>query len=163
MDRRLTGSRPAHRPQRATRSPAAERSRLRRALHGDRGSVSAELVIATPLLLLMVLAIVQFALWSHATHIAQTAASQGLAAARVQNATAAQGTTGAQHVLDQLGCGPLTNTRIDTRRGADAASIRLSGEASTVIPFLHLPVHAEAAGPVERFVPDLARAGGDRR
>jgi Flp pilus assembly protein TadG len=128
-------------------------------LHGDRGSVSAELVIATPLLLLMVLAIVQFALWSHATHIAQTAASQGLAAARVQNATATQGLTGAQHVLDQLGRGPLTNTRIDTRRGADAASIRVSGEASAVIPFLHLPVHAEAAGPVERFVPDLPAGG----
>jgi Flp pilus assembly protein TadG len=159
MDRRLTGSRPSHRPQRATRSPAAGRNRLRRALHGDRGSVSAELVIATPLLLLMVLAIVQFALWSHATHIAQTASSQGLAAARVQNATAAQGTTGAQHVLDQLGRGPLTNTRIDTRRGADAASIRVSGEASAVIPFLHLAVHAEAAGPVERFVPDLAAGG----
>lgn len=139
--------------------PAAGRSRLRRALRGDRGSVSAELVIATPLLLLMVLAIVQFALWSHATHIAQTAASQGLAAARVQNATAAQGFTGAQHVLDQLGRGPLTNTRIDTRCGADAASIRVSGEASAVIPFLHLPVHAEAAGPVERFVPDLAAGG----
>ena len=90
---------------------------------------------------------------------AQTAASQGLAAARVQNATAAQGTTGAQHVLDQLGRGPLINTRIDTRRGADAASIRVSGEASAVIPFLHLAVHAEAAGPVERFVPDLPAAG----
>jgi Flp pilus assembly protein TadG len=132
-------------------------------LRGDRGSVSAELVIATPLLLLMVLAIVQFALWSHATHIAQTAASQGLAAARVQNATAAQGTTGAQHVLDQLGRGPLTNTRIDTRRDADAASIRVSGEASAVIPFLHLAVHAEAAGPVERFVPASPRLGGDQR
>jgi Flp pilus assembly protein TadG len=128
-------------------------------LRGDRGSVSAELVIATPLLLLMVLAIVQFALWSHATHIAQTAASQGLAAARVQNATAAQGLTGAQHVLDQLGRGPLINTRIDTRRGADAASIRVIGEASAVIPFLHLSVHAETAGPLERFTPDLPAGG----
>lgn len=159
MDRLFTGSRPAHRPPRAAGSLAAGSARLRRLLHGDRGSVSAELVIATPLLLLMVLAIVQFALWSHATHIAQAAASQGLAAARVQNATAAQGTAGARHVLDQLGRGPLINTRIDTRRGADAASIRVSGEASTVIPFLHLPVHAEAAGPVERFVPDLAAGG----
>ncbi|MGB6163289.1 MAG: TadE family protein [Pseudonocardiaceae bacterium] len=135
------------------------RTRLRRALRGDRGAVSAELVIATPLLLFMLLAIVQFALWSHATHIAQTAAAQGLAAARVQNATAAQGTASAQHVLDQLGRGPLTNTRIDTHRSAEDVSIRVSGEASAVIPFLHLPVHAEAAGPLERFVPDLAVGG----
>ena len=77
------------------RSPATRAGwrRVRRALRGDRGSVSAELVIATPLLLLMLLAIVQFALWSHATHIAQAAASQGLAVARSQNGTAAAGTS----------------------------------------------------------------------
>jgi Flp pilus assembly protein TadG len=163
MSSRLTGLRPDHRPQRAAGSPAAELSRLRRALHGDRGSVSAELVIATPLLLVLLLAIVQFALWSHATHIAQAAASQGLAAARVQDATTAQGSAAARHVLDQLGRGPLTHTRVDATRSADAASIRISGEVSAVVPFLHLPVHADATGPVERFVPDLPPAGGDRR
>ncbi|MGH3185480.1 MAG: TadE/TadG family type IV pilus assembly protein, partial [Streptosporangiaceae bacterium] len=36
----------------------------------ERGSATAELVIATPLLLLLILAIVQFALWEHATHVA---------------------------------------------------------------------------------------------
>jgi hypothetical protein len=128
---------------------------LRQALRGDRGSVSVELVIATPLLLLMLLAIVQFALWSHATHIAQAAASQGLAAARVQTGTAADGSAEAQQVLDQLGRGPLTNTHIAATRGADAASIRVTGEASALIPLLALPVHAEAAGPVERFVPNV--------
>jgi Flp pilus assembly protein TadG len=135
------------------------RTRLGRALHGDRGSVSAELVIATPLLLLL-LTIVQFALWSHATHIAQAAAAQGLAAARVQDATAAQGSVAARQVLDQLGRGPLTDTRIDAARSSDAVSIRVSGDTSAVIPFLRLPVHAEAAGPVERFMPDVA---ADRR
>ncbi|MBV9163761.1 MAG: pilus assembly protein [Pseudonocardiales bacterium] len=151
MGRRL----PGHQPGRAVGSL----SRLRRALHGDRGSVSAELVIVTPLLLVLLLVIVQFALWSHATHIAQAAASQGLAAARVQDATAAAGSAAARHVLEELGRGPLTNTRIDATRGADAASIRISGDASAVIPFLRLPVHADAAGPVERFVPDLAPGG----
>lgn len=135
--------------------PQPRRTRLYRVLHGDRGSVSAELVIATPLLLLMVMAIVQFALWSHATHIAQAAAAQGLAAARVQDATAPQGDAAARHLLDQLGRGPLTNTRIDATRSGDAVFIRVSGDTSAVIPFLHLPVHAEAAGPVERFMPDL--------
>src|SRR4051794_21902947 len=72
---------------RAQKKEPGWRGRLRRRLRGDRGAVTVELVIATPLLLLMLLAIVQFALWSHATHIAQAAASQGLAAARVQNGT----------------------------------------------------------------------------
>jgi hypothetical protein len=124
-------------------------------LAGDRGSVSAELVIATPLLLLMLLVIVQFALWSHATHIAQAAASQGLAAARAQAGTAAAGSASAQQMLDQLARGPLTGTSISADRTATSASIRISGTATSVIPFLSLPVHAEAVGPVERFVPNV--------
>lgn len=132
--------------------------RVRQALRGDRGAVSAELVIATPLLLLMLLAIVQFALWSHATHIAQAAASQGLAAARAQGGTAAAGSASAQQVLDQLARGPLTGSIVNADRTATSASVRISGTAASVVPFLSLPVHAETAGPVERFVPD--RAGG---
>lgn len=132
---------------------------LRRALRGDRGAVSAELVIATPLLLFMLLAIVQFALWSHATHIAQAAASQGLAAVRAQHGTVAAGTGSARQILDQLARGPLTGTTVHTDRDADSASVRISGTATSVVPFLHLPVHAEAVGPVERFVPDLAAGG----
>jgi cbb3-type cytochrome oxidase subunit 3 len=112
-------------------------------------------VIATPLLLLILLAIVQFALWSHATHIAQAAASQGLAVARAQNGTAAAGTASAQQLLDQLAQGPLTGTSVASERSAESASVRVSGTATSVVPFLSLPVHAEAAGPVERFVPDL--------
>ncbi len=103
----------------------------------------------------MVLALVQFALWSHATHIAQAAASQGLATARAQNGTTAAGTSTAQQLLDQLASGPLTGSVVASERTADSASVRVSGTATSVLPFLSLPVHAEAAGPVERFVPDL--------
>jgi hypothetical protein len=113
--------------------------------------VSAELVIATPLLLLMLLAIVQFALWSHATHIAQAAASQGLAAARVQDGTAADCASGAQHVLDDLGRGPLDDTRIDCARGVDTATVHITGHAAAVVPFLHLPVRGDAAGRLENW------------
>ncbi len=129
---------------------------MRGVLVGDRGSVSAELVIAIPLVLFMLLAIVQFALWSHATHIAQAAAAQGLAACRAQDGTVADGQTSAQQLLDELGRGPLTGTSVSVSRTADSASIQITGTASAVIPLLYLPVHAEAAGPVERFVPDLA-------
>lgn len=139
---------------RARRSVWARR--VRRALRGERGAASAELVITTPLLLLMLLAIVQFALWSHATHIAQAAASQGLAAARAQNGTTAAGTSSAQQILDQLAAGPLRGATVSTDRGAASASVRINGTATSVVPLLSLPVHAEAVGPVERFVPDLA-------
>lgn len=142
---------------RAWRPGPAERAWW--ALRGDRGAVSAELVILTPLLLLMLMTIVQFALWSHATHIAQAAAAHGLAATRVHNGTAAAGTASAQQLLDQLADGPLTDSAVTTDRGAASAWVRISGTATSVVPFLDLPVHAEAAGPIERFVPDLASGG----
>lgn len=138
---------------------AGGRSRIQRLLRGERGSVSAELVLATPLLLLMLLVIVQFGLWSHATHIAQAAASQGLAAARVQGGTSAAGSASAQQMLDQLAHGPLTGASVSADRTGTTASIRIAGSATSVVPFLHLPVHAEAAGPLERFLPDLPSGG----
>src|SRR5579875_525372 len=86
------------------RSAAARRRRSRRALVLDeRGAVSAELVIATPLLLLLIMAVIQFALWEHAEHIAAAVAQQGVSVARLQGETAGAGQNQAQSVLDQLG------------------------------------------------------------
>jgi len=127
------------------------KSRFCRIVHDDRGAVSAELVIATPLLMLLLLAIVQFALWSHATHIAQAAASQGLAAARTQHGTATAGVTSAQQLLNQLADGPLTDPTVNADRTATTASVHIRGTATSVVPFLTLPVTANAAGPVERW------------
>lgn len=118
---------------------------------GERGAGSVELVIATPLLMLLLLGIVQFAVWSHATHIAQAAASHGLAASRVTTGTEADGHAAAQSVVDQLADGPLVDAQVEVARGPGAVSVRITGTASQVVPFLNLPVRAEAAGPVERF------------
>ncbi|MFD2415372.1 TadE family protein [Amycolatopsis pigmentata] len=128
---------------------------MRYALQGDRGAVTTELVVATPVLLLMLMAIVQFALWSHATHLAQAAASQGLAATRAQAGTVAAGNASARAMLDQLARGPLTDVSVNIGRSATSASVQISGRASSVLPFLRLPVHAEAVGPVERFVTNV--------
>ena len=128
--------------------------RVRRALAGDRGAVTAELVIATPLLLLALLAIIQFALWSHAAHVAQAGAAEGLAAARTQDGTAAAGHAAAQRLLDDLADGPLLSSHIEVARTATSASVSVQGEVVSVLPGVHLHVHAETTGEVERFVPD---------
>jgi hypothetical protein len=38
-------------------------------------------------------------------------------------------------------------------RGDDQARVDVTGHASSVLPFLRLPVHGHAIGPIERFVP----------
>jgi Flp pilus assembly protein TadG len=132
--------------------PAADRAR--RQLRRDRGSASAELVIATPLLLLLILGIVQFALWEHATHLAQAAAAQGLAAARVQGGTTTGGQTETRQVLTQLGSGVLIDPTISAQRTGTLISVTVRGHTEPVLPFLHLPVTVTVTGPVEQFTPD---------
>lgn len=116
--------------------------------------MSADIAVTTPLLMLILLTIVQFALWSHATHMAQTAAAEGLAVTRVHTGTTADGEARALNTITQLGDGPIRDIAVHASRGQDQARVEVTGVTATVIPFLRLPVHAEAAGPVERFVGD---------
>lgn len=142
-----------------TALPTGLRSRLGRLCRDDRGSVTVEMLYVLPLLFTMVLLLAQAAVWWHAVHIAQATAADTLSVTRVQNGTTADGQAEANHVLDQLGRGPLHGVHVDIARGPDRAEVRITGTAASVVPFLHLAVHARAAGPVERFRP---AAGGAR-
>lgn len=127
------------------------RSGLRRLRNDQRGAGTVELVIATPLLLLLILLIAQFALYMHATHIAQAAASEALSAARVSGGSTFAGNTEGQRILAQLGSGPLQGSSVNVQRGSTRASVTITGTATSVIPFMTFTVHAEAVGPVEKF------------
>lgn len=127
------------------------RAGLRRLLADDRGAATAELVLATPLLLLLIMLIAQFALWLHATHVAQAAASQALSVTRVQGGTAARGQTEADNILTQLGSGPLRAPHARVTRDLNQASVHVEGSVTAVIPFLTLTAVGDATGPVERF------------
>jgi len=143
--------------------PTRRPRRLRSSLAGDAGSASVELVLAVPLVLLLLLAIAQFALWSHASHIAQTAASEGLAATRVADGTPTAGHASAHSILTQLAGGPLRQPTVSVDRNTARARVRIDGTAQPVIPFLVLPVRADATGPVERIAAnagDFAKPGG---
>jgi Flp pilus assembly protein TadG len=129
------------------------RAALRRLRTDQRGSGATEIVIVTPLLLFMIMLIAQFALYMHASHIAQAAASEALSAARVSGGSAAAGTTEGQQVLAQLGNGPLHATSVNVVRGNTQASVTITGTVVNVIPFMDLTVHAEAVGPIDKFTP----------
>jgi Flp pilus assembly protein TadG len=132
--------------------PSVDRNRAARS--GDeRGAATAELVIATPLLLLLVLLVVQFALWQHAIHIADAAAQEGARAARLEGGTAADGAARAREFLAQLSPTILIHPEVVARRNADTARVEISGEALMVVPGLHLSVRAASQGAVEVFRP----------
>jgi Flp pilus assembly protein TadG len=126
---------------------------LRRLRTDERGAATAELVLAVPLLLLLIMSIVQFTLWLHATHIAQAAASEALSATRVHDGSVASGQAEADQVLQQLGRGPLRNPTATVTRNLTQASVYVEGSVTAIIPFLTFTATGNAAGPVERFVP----------
>lgn len=124
---------------------------IRRIRRDQRGSGTAEFTVAAPLLFLLFLLIAQFALYIHATHIAQAAAAQGLSAARVSGGSAGSGTAAGQELLAQLGSGPLRAASVSAQRGLDRASVQVQGKVVSVLPFMSLTVRAEAVGPVEKL------------
>lgn len=148
-----SGHRTPPRTQRRRRWPAPLR-RVYAGQDGERGSVAAQVVIAIPLLVMLVLLIVQFALAAYAEHIAQGAADQALNTARTLNATNADGQAQAQAVLAQLATGPLTHPTVSVTRDATTVTVTITGTAENLVPGFTLRVHAEASGPIETFTPD---------
>jgi len=126
---------------------------------GDSGAVAAELVIATPLLLLLILGVIQFALWEHASNLAEAAAQQGLSVARLQGETAQAGAAETQSVLTQLAGGVLAGPQVTATRTATTTTVVVSGRAESVIGIFSLPVRAAAAGPTEPPAPNAQGAG----
>lgn len=117
----------------------------------ERGSAATELVLATPLLLLLIMGVVQFALYYHGAQVAQAAASQAVAVARAQGATSATGQSEGQAILDQVAGGTLPQRSITVTRSAAEADANVSGTVQSLVPGLHLHVSAHAAAPVEAW------------
>lgn len=120
----------------------------------DRGAVTVELVLATPLLVLCLMLVIQAGLWMHATHVAQATAQRALESARAYNGSTADGQETARQSLAELAGGTLKDAHAEVNRGAGQANVEITGYAATVVPGMRLPVRARAAGGVERFVPD---------
>lgn len=132
-------------------SPPCRRRWWRSLARDERGAVSAELVIATPLLLLLIMGVIQFALWEHAEHIASAVAQQGVSVGRLQGETAGAGQAEAQSVLDQLGPAVLSHSNITATRTATTTTVTVTGHAESIVGIFTLPVKAVAVGPNEVY------------
>jgi Flp pilus assembly protein TadG len=119
----------------------------------DEGSATAETVIVVPLAFVVLMIVVQFGVWAHATHIAHATATTGLAVARADGETAETAHEEAAGLLANLGGNSLLQDPvIVASRDAAQASVRVEGTAAAVVPGLQLPVRVEVSGPVDRFV-----------
>lgn len=120
----------------------------------QRGDATVEAVLAFPVLLLLVMLVIQFGLYFHASHAAEAAAQEGVRAARVLGGSAADGERTAEQFMADSVPTLVEGVAIDATRTTEQARVVVSGTVHSIVPGLHLDVRAEAASPVERFRPD---------
>lgn len=143
-------SRRIRRRVRAARRAAAAR--------GDSGMTAIEFVLLTPVLFFMIFATVQFALYFFADHVAQAAAQAGARKARATADEQPGAWRGeAQDVVDSYirQLGPQLVLAPDVKMlqpDQNTVGVEIAARVPTVFPGLDLTVHAQSAGPVERFV-----------
>ena len=122
-----------------------------RRLREEQGDATTELVLVTPVLLLLVAFVIQFALWYHAAHVAEAAAQEGARAARAFDGSAEAGRERAERFLAETGPGIVVTPEVTVRRDVTTARVEVHGRAPSVVPGMRLPVTATAESPTERF------------
>ena len=112
----------------------------------------AEFVVCLPVFFLLVIGGVQYALWSHASHLARAAAEQGSQVASGYGSTPMAGTQAAQSFIATTGPGTLTNPQVSTSTlSGDVAQVTVTGRAQALIPWLDLTVSATSNAPRQEY------------
>jgi hypothetical protein len=108
-------------------------------------------VIIVPVIMLVLVALVQMALWARAAQIANVAASEGARAALSVGGGAAAGLGRAQSVLTTSGSGIEAAHVTTSVLACDQVSVTVTGRALSLFPGLSLPVSATQMGPIQEF------------
>lgn len=112
-----------------------------------------ELVIVFPVAMLLVLLLLQAALWFLGRSVAQDAAQDGARAAALLGGSPAAGEQAAKADLAQLAGPMLSSTSVSATRSTGRAQVTVTGRAESLLPGFSLTVSASAAEPTEEFRP----------
>ena len=101
---------------------------------GDRGSSSVEFAILFPIIVILLFAGPQLALWYFAREAADAAAHVGARAASVSGAAGGAGQEAADQYLARLGTGAITRYSVAEQDTATAVTVHVTAEVPNVIP-----------------------------
>ena len=148
----LRGRIPPSRPGPARGSRAGGEASRRRS--GERGAASVELAVTFPVVLLLVMTLIQAALWFYARSIALGAAQEGAREGRVQPASTARAQSAAEGFLDQTARDLLNGRDVTVAGSATSIEVTVTGTSLSLVPGLSgWSVTQTAVGPVERPTP----------
>ena len=136
-------------PAAAMRTIAARAARRR----ADRGSLSLELAILFPVVLMLTLGAVQTGLWFSARNMCQAAAEAGVRAGKVLNAPAGAGAAAARGYLRDVAGGLVVGPDLSEARTVTDITVSCAGQAQNVIPMpgLSIDLAQSSSAARERF------------
>ena len=129
------------------RSPPVVRRRTAR----DGGYSVVEAAITLPVMLVLIMLVIQYALLWHGRHVAEAAARDGLRAARAWEATPAAARREASDYLRQVAPNLLRNRAVVVTATATDVRVEVRADVLPLLSFGSFPVHEAASGPRERF------------
>ena len=113
-----------------------------------------ELAITFPVVLLLVMTLIQAALWFYARSIALGAAQEGAREGRVQPASTTRAESAAEGFLDQTAQDLLTGRDVMVSGSPSNIEVTVTGTSLSLFPGLTgWSVSQSAVGPVERPAP----------
>jgi Flp pilus assembly protein TadG len=118
----------------------------------DEGYSIVEAVITLPVMIVLTMFVVQYALLWHGRNVAEAAAQDGLRAARSYQSSAAMGQQAALSYLSQVAPKLLTSPQVQVDRTGTTVRVRVRAHVSSMLGFISLSVDESASGPVEAFV-----------
>jgi Flp pilus assembly protein TadG len=123
----------------------------------ESGSAATELVIIMPAVMLLIMLVLQFALYYHGANVATAAAQDAVRAARVEAGSVGAGRNRADALLARSGSGTLEGAQVSVSRDGRRVHVEVTGEVASVIPGVHLHITRDADGPIEQFLPPEQR------
>jgi Flp pilus assembly protein TadG len=118
-----------------------------RLLSAERGQSMVEFALALPVLLLILIGVVQFALVYHARDVASTAVQEGARLAAAEGRTPAEGETRAHEVLES-GLGPsASGFSVTAQNTGETMVVQTEGDYPLFIPWVtgrSIPIEARA-------------------
>jgi TadE-like protein len=121
----------------------------------DRGDATAQLVVLVPVLLLMVLLVVQAALWYHTANIARASAARGAGAGAPISADASVAGEAALATAVENGGRVVSAPAV----AIDSRTVKVVVELAVpqIVPFFPATVARAQLEPRERFIPENER------
>lgn len=127
---------------------------MRRLGRAQPGQALTETAIAFPVLVMVAVGLLQFALFYHAQNVVTAAVQDGARVAAAEDRTLAEGVAHAQALL-RAGLGPSAQeVEVQAIDGGDAIALEAQGRLRTIIPWVAdstLPLWARSIASKERF------------